>query len=123
MHLLHNNYHSICKTGKEAKRGLRIGTTPNCNGEAEQLFEQDRSSRFGPLSLRPSEGNSGTFSVAICEMGSSEGRHAAMHSGKMSEPLILPGRESAIGSKDVVARHESSPGNNQVLNSDREIGS
>jgi hypothetical protein len=55
-------------------------------------------------------------------MGGSEGRHAAMHSGKTREPFILPWRESAIGSEDVVAGHESSPGNNQVRNGDGEIG-
>jgi hypothetical protein len=58
----------------------------------------------------------------MCEMVSSEGRNAAMHSDKTREPFILPWWESAIGSEDVVAGHESSPGNDQVRNGDGEIG-
>jgi hypothetical protein len=45
-----------------------------------------------------------------------------MYSDETREPLILPWRESAIGSKDVVAGHESSPGNDQVHNGDGETG-
>lgn len=57
------------------------------------------------------------------EMDSSEGRHAAMHSDKTREPLVLSGRESANRPKGVVARLESSPSNNQLRNGNREIGS
>lgn len=58
----------------------------------------------------------------MCEIVSSKGRYAAIYSDKTREPLLLPWRESAIGSKDVVAGHESSPGNDQVRNGDGEIG-
>jgi hypothetical protein len=58
----------------------------------------------------------------MCEMVSYEGRHAVMYSDKTREPLLLPWRESAIGSKDVVAGHKSSPGNDQVRNGDGEVG-
>jgi hypothetical protein len=56
------------------------------------------------------------------QVDSSEGRHAAMHSGKTRKPLILSGRKSAIRPKGVVARHESGPGSDQVRNGDGEIG-
>jgi hypothetical protein len=58
----------------------------------------------------------------MCEVDSSEGRYAAMHSDETREPLLLTWRESSIGSKGVVTRHESSPGNDQVRNGDGEIG-
>jgi hypothetical protein len=115
--------HSRSLRQVETKRSLYLSTTPNRNGEAERLSEQNRSGRVRPLSLRPSEGNRGTFSVAMREIGSSEGRYVAIYSSKAREPLILLGRESTIGSKDVVARHKSSPRNDQVRNGDREIGS
>jgi hypothetical protein len=56
-------------------------------------------------------------------MDSSEGRHAALRSDKTREPLILPRRESAIGSRNLVAGLESTPGSDQVRNGYREIGS
>jgi len=38
-------------------------------------------------------------------------RYAAMLNDKTRESLVLPGRESAIGLKALVTRHESGPGN------------
>lgn len=70
------------------------------------------------MCLWPGEGNSGTLSVPMRKMDGSKGRHAAIHSSKTRKPLLLYGRESAIRPKGVVARHESSPGNDQVHNSD-----
>ena len=56
------------------------------------------------------------------EMDSSEGRHAAMHSGKTRKPLVLSGRESAIRYKALVTRYEGSPGDDQIRNGNRKAG-
>jgi hypothetical protein len=48
-------------------------------------------------------------------------RHAAMLSDQAREPLVLPGRESAVRPKGMVARNESGPRDNQVRNGDGEV--
>ncbi|EAQ93099.1 predicted protein [Chaetomium globosum CBS 148.51] len=106
----------------EAKGGLRIGAAPNRNGETERFFEQDWGGRVRPLCLWTSEGISGTLSFPMREMDSSEGRHAAMHSGKTRKPLVLSGRESAIRYKALVTRYEGSPGDDQIRNGNRKAG-
>ncbi|EAQ84100.1 predicted protein [Chaetomium globosum CBS 148.51] len=104
------------------KGGLRIGAAPNRNGETKRFFEQDWGGRVRPLCLWTSEGISGTLSFPMREMDSSEGRHAAMHSGKTRKPLVLSGRESAIGYKALVTRYEGSPGDDQIRNGNRKAG-
>ncbi|EAQ93820.1 hypothetical protein CHGG_02055 [Chaetomium globosum CBS 148.51] len=62
------------------------------------------------------------FLFPMREMDSSEGRHAAMHSGKTRKPLVLSGRESAIRYKALVTRYEGSPGDDQIRNGNRKAG-
>ncbi|EAQ91643.1 hypothetical protein CHGG_03578 [Chaetomium globosum CBS 148.51] len=62
------------------------------------------------------------FLFPMREMDSSEGRHAAMHSGKTRKPLVLSGRESAIRYKASVTRYEGSPGDDQIRNGNRKAG-
>ncbi|EAQ92245.1 predicted protein [Chaetomium globosum CBS 148.51] len=106
----------------EAKGGLRIGAAPNRNGETERFFEQDWGGRVRPLCLWTSEGIGGTLSFPMREMDSSKGRHAAMHNGKTRKPLVLSGRESAIGYKALVTRYKGSPGDDQIRNGNRKAG-
>ncbi|EAQ90173.1 predicted protein [Chaetomium globosum CBS 148.51] len=82
----------------------------------------DWGGRVRPLCLWTSEGISGTLSFPMREMDSSEGRHAAMHSGKTRKPLVLSGRESAIRYKALVTRYEGSPGDDQIRNGNRKAG-
>ena len=50
-------------------------------------------------------------------------RYAAMYNDKTGQSLVLSGRKSAIRPKEMVARHESSSGNDQVCHVNGTIGS
>ena len=74
------------------------------------------------MCLRARERNSGTFSAAMREMDSVEGRHAAMNNDKTREPFVLPGRKSAVRPKALVTRHKSGSRYDQVCDGNGTTG-